>query len=356
MQPRVTQVGPLVAASATNIATSQTVPAAGALALNGTLGQNTVANNICLSQSGTAATALLLNGALCRTQYSAPSMNLSLGKVAYIPNPQAVSTLSRTTNIFSPSQGQPIYITSAGNDSSVTWTVVGIRGGRNGAGGSYTETIAGSNAGVSSSQYDWEVIFSITPSANTASTVTVGTSGLILLDTARRVLITSSGTDTGITFTITGLDWAGSDISEVLTGGSSGTPVYSVLDYLAVTKIVASGASAAAVTVGTNGVASSPWVSLDTWANGTVAAQCVPSGTVNYTVQLTADDPNSYGNPIARSAVSWDGTAAGSNVANATTEQMWAGTPVGWARLLLNSNTNPGYVRMTVIQHLSVSY
>ena len=354
MQARVCQVGPLAAASANNIAVSQTPTAAGALALTGTTTLNTVANNICLSQSGTAATALLLNGALCRPRFSAPTMNVTSANVAYLPNPSLINIASRTTNIFQPDQGQYLYITSAGNDAAITWTIVGYRAGRTGYGAVFTETVAGTNTGISGTQWSYLVVLSITPSGNTASTVTVGTSGLALLDTTRRVLITSGGTDTGITFTITGHDWSGQEISEVLTGGASGTPVYSVLDYLAVDKIVTSGATASTVTVGTNGVASSQWVNLDTWAGGTVAAQCVPSGTVNYTVQLSNDDPNSYGNPIARAAVSWDGTAAGANVTNATTEQTWAGIPVGWARLLLNSNTNPGNVRMTLVQHLSV--
>ena len=353
MQPRVCQVGPLAAASATNIAAAQTAGAAGALALNGSTTVNTVANNVCLSQSGTAATPLLLNGALCRPRYSAPTMPAQ-ANVAYIPNQNLNRNISRTSSIFEPDQGQPIYITSAGNDSAINWTVVGIRASPPTLRSTYTETVKGTNAGISATQWSYIVILSITPSGNTAGAVTVGTCGLALLDTARRVLITSAGVDTGITFTITGYDWTGQQISEVLTGGSA-TSVYSVLDYLAVLKIVTSGATASTVTVGTNGIASSQWVNLDTWAGGTVASQCVVSGTANYTVQITNDDPNSYGNPVARTAVVWDSSAAGANVVNASTNQTWIGLPVGWARLLLNSSTNPGYVRMTLIQHLSVA-
>lgn len=345
----------MAAASANNIAVSQTLGAAQALVLSGTLTQNTVANNVCLSQSGTAATPLLLNGALCRAQYSAPTMNLTSATVAYIPNPDAIATQSRTTNIYSTTQGQPIYVTSAGNDSALTWTVVGIRSGRSSIGATFTETFKGTNAGISGTQYDYQSITSVTPSGNTASTVTVGTCGLAVLDTARRVLITSGGTDTGITFTIQGYDWAGTEISEVLTGGSSGTPVYSVLDYLALIKIVASGATASTVTVGTNGVASSPWVNLDAFSMGTASIQAVVSGTVNYTVQTTNDDPNSYGNPVARSAVTWDATDGG--LIGQTTSGSYGFPEIpAYLRVLLNSNTNPGYVRMTVVQHLSAPY
>ena len=277
MQPRTCQVGPLAAPSVANIAVSQTATGAGALALTGTTTLNTVANNVCLSQAGTAATALLLNGALCRARYSAPTMNVTSANVAYIPNPSMVRTASWTTNLFESDQGQPITITSAGNDSAITFSVVGVRANPSGLNATFTETVRGTNAGISSTLWSYILILSITPSGNTAANVTVGT----------------------------------------------------------------------------NGVASSQWVNLDTWAGGTVATQCVVSGTVNYTVQLSNDDPNSYGNPVARSAVTWDGTAAGSNVTNATTNQTWAGIPVGWARVLLNSNTNPGYVRMTLVQHLN---
>ena len=353
MQPRVVQAGPLAAPSATNIAVSQTAAAAGALALTGSTTINTVANNVCLSQSGTTGTPLLLNGSLCRAGYSAPTLNVTSANVAYTPNPNAINTASRTTNIFAPDQGQPITITSAGNDSALTWTVVGYRANPGGKNGVFTESVRGTNAGVSSTTWSYTIILSITPSGNTASTVTVGTSGLALLDTARRVLITSGGNDSGVNFTITGSDWSGQEISEVLAGGNVGA-VYSVLDYLAVLKITVSGATAGTVTVGTNGVASSQWVNLDTWAGGTIVSQAVVSGTVNYTIQVTNDDPDSYGNPIARTAVTWDGSAAGAALTNATTSQTWAGSPAAWCRVLLNSQTNPGYVRLTVVQHSNV--
>ena len=357
MQSRVTQVGPLAAASANNIALSQTAAAAGQLALNGSTTVNTIANSICLSQSGTAATPLTLNGAYCRARYSAPTMNLTSATVAYIPNPNSNVTAARTSSLLSSAQAQYVTITSAGNDSALTWTIVGIRGSaaEGGVTGVFTETVSGTNASVSSTLYVYSIVISVTPSGNTAAAVTVGTGGLALLDTARRVLITSAGNDSGITFTITGVDWAGTTISETLTGGNAAA-VYSTLDYLGVVKIAVSGATASTVTVGTNGVASSPWVNLDTWANGTVVGQCVVSGTVNYTVQLTNDDPNSIGNPIARTAVTWDSGAAGASLANATTSQTWAGSPAAWCRVLLNSQTNPGYVRMTLIQHSSVPF
>ena len=125
--------------------------------------------------------------------------------------------------------------------------------------------------------------------------------------------------------------------------------------YLGVTGIKLSGATAGTMSVGTNGVASSPWVNFDTWAAGTTSVQCVASGTVNYTIETTNDDPNSYGNPVARTAVTWDAAAGG--LINQTASGS-VGFPEVYAvmRVLLNSQTNPGYVRATFVQHASVTY
>lgn len=332
MQPRITQAGPLVAPTATKIALAQSPVAAGYLALNGAAGAAT-ANNICLSQSGTAATPLLLNGALSQTRFASPTIGATPTTIAMLP---ALG---------------PIYITSAGDDSAHTFAVVGL--GPNNI--VLKETITGTNAGVSASANLYQAIMSITPSANTTSTVTVGAMGFATLDTARQVLFTSSGTDTGVTITISGADWSETPISESLLGGSSGVAVATALDYLTITQVKVSGATAGTISVGTNGVCGSPWINLDTWASGAIAGQAVVSGTANYTVQTSNDDPNSYSNPVARSAVKWDSNQAG--ISGATTSSAFglAAAPV-WARVLLNSQTNPGFVRLTLAQASAVPY
>lgn len=350
MQPRVTQAGPLAAASATNIAAAQTAAATGSLALNGSTA-TVSANNICLSQSGTAATPLLINGSLAVAQYVNPVNGFAAPTVAYVPSPYGAASNTSAANILSPTTGRQVIITSAGNDSGITFTLRGIKDRSNIVN---TEVLTGSNASVIGSANAYSEVISITPSGNTASTVTVGTSSYAVLDTARRVIFTSSGTDTGITITINGRDWSGSLISETVTGGSSGTPASTVLDYLAVLRVTVSGATAGTISVGTNGVAGSPWVNLDPWAMGTVSGQCVVNGTVNYTVQVTDDDPNSYANPVAPSAVIWDSNAAGVIGSAASTAFSLAAAPL-WARVLLNSETGTtSFVRMTLAQHSSV--
>ena len=320
-RPITVSVGPLAASSATKISASQK-SAGSPLVLNGGAG-TAVANNICLSQTPSGAGNLTLNGSLAST------------------GSPVVANLG---------QNLPIYITSAGNDSSVTFTVTGYI--YNGLGGpfSVTEVITGANASTVSSTKSYMTITQIAVSGATASTVTVGTYAPVTLDTARHVLITSGGNDNGINFAITGTNWAGDVISEKLTGGS-GSAVASVLDYLTVTSIVPSGAVATTVTVGTNGVAASPWVRFDDWMGASqVTAQSVVAGTANYTIQVTMDDPNSATNPVAPAAVTWF-SSADTNVVSATASEFSYFQYVPqYARILLNSSTGTGNVTGTFRQ------
>lgn len=124
--------------------------------------------------------------------------------------------------------------------------------------------------------------------SGSAITVTVAT-----LDKPRRVLFTSAGNDSGITFTITGTDWNNNPVSEVLTGANA-TSVYTLYDYKTVTSVVASGASAGNVSIGTNGVASSRPVFLDTFADSSTYIQTDTGGSsaITYSIQLSGDNPN----------------------------------------------------------------
>jgi hypothetical protein len=191
------------------------------------------------------------------------------------------------------------------------------------------------------------IALSQTPGAAGALTLngSLVVNGVAILDNPRRVLITTA--DTTHTFTITGTTPTGSVLSEsfLVAGGAT----YSQLDYATVTSITISGAATAAVTVGTNGIASTPWVRLDEWASAQVGIQCNATGTVNYTVQSTDDDPNSPTNPVIPSATTWINTND-ANAVNATgnvqTNFLFAPT---FVRALLNSGS--GSVAMKVIQY-----
>lgn len=177
------------------------------------------------------------------------------------------------------------------------------------------------------------------------------------LDKPRRIIFTSSGNDSGITFTITGTGNSGNVQSEVVTGANAGV-ASSVLDYATVTSIVASGASAGTVSIGTSGVAASPWVRLDDWAPAPTALQCTVVGTVNYTVQSTLDDPNDISNnpstgPTAASLITpanmtWVNSSDTAAVGATGTIQTNFGFAPKFIRVLLNSGT--GSVTTTVTQ------
>jgi hypothetical protein len=167
--------------------------------------------------------------------------------------------------------------------------------------------------------------------------------GVATLPQARRVGIVSAGNDSGITWTITGTNWSGQPISETLAGGNIAT-AQSVLDYLTVSSIIGSGATASTVTAGTTAVAGSAWLRLDEWALGSAAYQANVSGTVNYTVQMTLDDPNSISNAVVPASVTWV-PAISSQTAVA---QGALSIIPAYVQVVLNSGT--GSVALTVSQ------
>ena len=159
--------------------------------------------------------------------------------------------------------------------------------------------------------------------------------GVATLDNPRRILITTN--DTTTTFTVTGTTPTGAVITETLkiVAGSS----YTAQDFSTVTSIAVNQATTAAVTVGTNGIAATPWARLDEWANTQVSIQIDVSGTVNYTVQSTMDDPNSATNSVLPQNMQWV-NSNDTNVVGATstlqTNYLFSPT---FVRVLLNSGS-----------------
>jgi hypothetical protein len=172
--------------------------------------------------------------------------------------------------------------------------------------------------------------------------------GVATLDKPRRILITNAGNDSALTFTVYGTWFNGQTISETVQG-TSGSSVATTLDFATVTRIAVSGAtSVSGVTVGTNGVAGSSWVRLDSWADSNTAIQCNVSGTANYTVQVTMDDPDNFIYPVAIGNVTWlntNDTDAVTAVADVFTNFQFTPT---FARILLNSGS--GSVAATFAQ------
>ncbi len=82
-------------------------------------------------------------------------------------------TLVSTATLDVPRQ---IGITSAGNDSGIKWTVTGTARTEQG-GAPLVETITGANVGVATTTQNFATVTSIVGSGATASTVTAGTTG-----------------------------------------------------------------------------------------------------------------------------------------------------------------------------------
>lgn len=311
------QAGPVTAASATNIATAQrNYGVAGALALIGTL-SDAVATTICLSQSPAAA-AFTINGT------------------------QTISGVGYAGNKY-------IYITCGGNSSTRTVTVVGTD--INGT--AITEVIALTNTQSSASVNKYNTVISITPSGAVTGTVTVGTFSVATNDVARKVLFTTTANETANVATIYGTNWSGELIQEDLTLVNN-TTVYTVLDYKTVTKITLSAAAAGNISVGTNGIATSQWVYLDSWSMSQIALQLSFSGVANATVQQTGDDPNDPTNPVAATAMQWVNHSDSALVGATTNQQSNYAYPPAWVRLVLNSSTGNGYARLSLNQAFAI--
>ena len=329
MRPIIATVGPLASASATQIAASQSGYKNVPLVLNGVGGVN-IANNVATSQTlGAAGAVALVSGIAGKTAGTAGA---------------ALPTVTQTGyGVHCPH----LYITSGGNDSGITFTVVGYRF----DGRPITDVVTGSNSTIVSTPNGFQSIISITASGATASTITVGTWNTVILDALRRVIITSAGNDSSITFTITGTDVNGNLISEVLTGANG--VATSNLSYYAITKIVPSANTASTVTVGTNGLADTPFIGLDPWAGGPVSCQTAVSGTANYTIYVSNDNPNDPFTPIAASSMTWDSSQT--VVVGSTTSQMFtfAQAPL-FVKATINSGT--GSVRVTAVQQLNATF
>lgn len=128
------------------------------------------------------------------------------------------------------------------------------------------------------------------------------TGGIAILDAPRRVIITSAGNDSGITFTVTGTRgtwWAQQSVTETIVGGNNavtGGVASTTQDFLTVTSIAASGATASTVTAGTDGVGSGPWVQWDKFVSDFQVSVfgSVLSGIPTWQVDYTYDDVTGF--------------------------------------------------------------
>lgn len=131
-------------------------------------------------------------------------------------------------------------------------------------------------------------VTSVTPTAGQVLTLAHTTSP----DKQRRVLATVGSEAAPRTLAFTGTNASGQTIQETLAIPASSSGTYQTLqDFYTVTKIVAGGGAwTAALTIGTDGVASSPWQQVSQHITPVnISVNCVVTGTVNYTIETTND-------------------------------------------------------------------
>lgn len=180
----------------------------------------------------------------------------------------------------------------------------------------------------------------------------LATGGVATIAVPARITITSAGNDSTNTFVVVGTDHAGNRITETITGPNA-TTVTSVLTYRTVTSVTISAAAVGAITVGNSQSGASAPIAFDPWAFPQVAIQCGVSGTVNYTVQQTLDNPNDPVNPIAQASMQWVDHPDTNLVGATATRQGNYGYAPLFMRVVINSGS--GTVRLTVIQANVVS-
>lgn len=204
-------------------------------------------------------------------------------------------------------------------------------------------------------------IVNTTSGPTTAGTAFTLTSNPFVMDTPRRVLITSAGTDTSVVFVIVGTDWSGLPITENLAGGSNGNPVTSVCDYATVISVTPTVSNTAGTnSVGTTTVASCRPIFLDPYGYAPTSLQVDVTGTVNFTVSQTLDnwtDPNwlqaagalssSFANAV------WINHPDSNLVANTVSVQGNYAYVPAFTRITLNSGS--GSAILSVIQAASPS-
>lgn len=90
-------------------------------------------------------------------------------------------------------------------------------------------------------------------------------------------------------------------------------------------------------------------VRFDDWAPGPVSLQVTVTGTVNYTVQTSMDDPNSPTNPVALGSMTWIPSTDTAVVGQTTSKSSTLTAAPVFARVLLNSGN--GSISATFLQN-----
>jgi hypothetical protein len=161
--------------------------------------------------------------------------------------------------------------------------------------------------------------------------------------TVPAVLVAFSEASSSINFVVTGTGPAGQSQTETLAVTASGT-VTGSLSFATVTGVVADAAAAATISIGNGVPGYTAWIPLDIYTpNQVTNISAKTSGTVNYSVEYTNEDP--FDVSIDHLAVPHP---AGSLTAASGDETHFTTTLMRAVRLKMNSGD--GSVRFTIVQ------
>lgn len=126
--------------------------------------------------------------------------------------------------------------------------------------------------------------------------------GVATLDVQRRVIVTSVGNDSALTWTVRGTNQSGAPITDSFAGANAGA-ASSNLDFKTVTSIAGSAATASTVTAGTSATGSSPWYMPSYHATPfELQIETILTGTATYNIEYTMDD---FYTPAGQATVPW---------------------------------------------------
>ena len=294
-----------------------------------------VANHIAASQTPYAG-QIVINGA---------GATYSINNVAASQNPAAAGNLTLQSTIVQFAQPRYVYVTSAGNDTSFTFTITGTDTNWN----PLTETITGANTKARVTTKQFTSVSNVYVNGDCGS-VQVGSFAYANFsgNTARQVTITPTGNESTNSFTVTGTDVNGNVFSETVAGKNATASTTNSYFYTVTSVTIASNA-ANALTVGMTNTASSPWVRFDDFAPSNISIQCSVTGSATYTVQSTLQDPNDPRYPVVPGVLVWVNSSDTNVVGASSTQQSNFLFAPKFARVILTT-TSTGSVSTVVLQ------
>lgn len=161
----------------------------------------------------------------------------------------------------------------------------------------------------------------------------------------RFVTITSAGNDSARTFTIVGVGPNNETQTELLAGTNGGTAT-SLKTFSYVASIYVNGSTAGNVEAGVAQSGYSQWIPLDIYNPNQVTTTSVSvSGTVNYSIQYTNEDP--FDHSFTHQIVAYP--AAADAFTNASTSLTFFTTTLMRA-MRYKINSGDGTIRLTITQ------